>query len=194
MSEERPKRNKGRLVIDVDGVIYNFVSVFMDMYEHHGGYVSPDFKWTDWHDMDTLPDQDIVNHLWKREMGLFRYGRPYDQSIQALECLNEAYDVVLATATPHIHVPHRSRWFEKHAPFIHRKNQLIFVTDKSMIVGDLLVEDHLPHIKKWQEVNGNYTAFCIDRPWNKESPPWMYNRVPSLRYIAEILGVWHEGA
>lgn len=183
---------KARLVIDVDGVIYNFVDAFMKLYAYHQGVVPEGFKWTDWNDMNTLPNQDVVDHLWKRELDLFSYGKPYPDSIEALNALDGAYDVVLATATPHIHIPHRSRWFKKYAPFIHRKNQMIFLADKSMVVGDLLVEDHLPHIKKWQEVNGNYTAFCIDRPWNKEDPPWKYTRVPSLRYIAEILGVWYE--
>jgi 5'(3')-deoxyribonucleotidase len=183
---------KTRLVIDVDGVIYDFVDAFMKLYAYHQGTIPEGFEWKDWSAMDALPNQDVVDHLWKRELALFSYGKPYEDSIQALERLNDTYDVVLATATPHVHVNARSQWFKQHAPFIHRKDQMIFLADKSMVVGDLLVEDHLPHIKQWQKVNGNYTALCIDRPWNEAVPPWSYTRVPSLRYVAEILGVWDD--
>jgi 5'(3')-deoxyribonucleotidase len=183
-------KEKTRLVIDVDGVIYNFVSAFMKLYVYHQGTVPADFEWNNWDDMDKLPNQDVVDHLWKREVQLMSYGKPYDQSIQALQCLNETYDVVLSTAVPFVHWKARADWFEKWAPFIHRKNQLIITNDKTKVVGDLLIEDKLETVKDWCELNGSHTAFCIDRPWNREKPPWSYTRVPSLRYIAEILGVW----
>lgn len=181
-----------RLVIDVDGVIYNFVDAFMERYVAHGGRISKGWGWDSWAAMDRLPDQTIVDHIWERDDALMFNGKPYDGAIDALKSLNRNYDVVLASAVPFFHVRARADWFKMHAPFIHRKDQIIITNDKSKVVGDLLIEDNLPNVEKWTKVNGKYTAFVIDRPWNEEPPPWSYTRVPSLKYIAEILGVFND--
>lgn len=186
------KKKDTRLIIDVDGVIYNFVDAFMDRYKYHGGEIPEDWAWDSWAAMNELPNDDIVNHIWNHDTDLFWCGSPYPDAVNALELLNDEYDVVIATAVPFIHVPSRANWMEEFAPFIHRKQQMVITSDKSLVRGDFLVEDHLPHVQKWLTVNGNFTAMCIDRPWNQDSPPWYYNRVPSLRYVAELLGVWHE--
>jgi 5'(3')-deoxyribonucleotidase len=175
-------------VIDVDGVIYNFVDAFMNRYVFHGGKIPEGWEWNDWDSMNRLPDQNVVDHIWERDDALMFDGEPYFGAIPALKWLNKRYDVVLASAVPFFHVNARAEWFKLHAPFIHRKNQIIITNDKSRVVGDLLIEDNLDNLKKWLKFNGSYTAFCVDRPWNKENPPYSYERVPSLQYIAELMG------
>ena len=187
------------ILIDVDGVIVDFVEAFMYLYRFHGGEVPDDFEWVDWDSMDTLPDQQVRDHVW-RDRDLFWISQPYDGAIQALFALNQKFDVRIVTAIPHIHVPTRSDWFHYHAPFIHRKNQMIFTSDKSIIRGDYLVEDSMHNLGSWIAINVRSpisSAFLVDRPWNKEMDEIygrygsgvMYKRVESLASVAEELGV-----
>lgn len=175
------------ILIDVDGVIANFVDAFMYLYRFHGGEVPDDFVWNDWDSMDTLPDQMARENVW-RDRDLFWTPKPYDGAIDALMALNDKFDVRIVTAVPHIHVQTRSEWFKMYASFIHGKKQMIFTSDKSLIRGDYFVDDYLPHVRDWISVNLN-PAYLVGRPWNKEtvrSSP--YYKVSSLAMVATILG------
>ena len=188
-------REKARFLIDADGVIVDFVEAFMMLYRHHGGTVPDGFEWTHWDSMDELPDQEVRKHVW-RDPELFWVPRPYEGAIEALEILNEHYDVRIVTALPHRHVPARSEWFRRYAPFIHRKNQMIFTNDKRIIKGDAIVDDKLEHVYNWLHANGG-TGFIINRPWNGiiHDPPLGHMvrgnkiRVDELMGMVELLGM-----
>jgi len=185
-------KGKSRILVDVDGVIADFVSGFMELYRHHGGHVPDGFKWTDWDSMDELPDQEVRDVVW-RDPYLFRILDPYPGAIKALEQLNNHYDVRIVTAIPHMHVWPRSEWFRKHAPFIHRKDQMIFTNDKSIINGDFLIDDSLDNIRAWIAA-GRGNAVIVDRPWNQVDR-WdeIGIRVAELWEFNERIGIaWEE--
>ena len=173
-----------RVLIDCDGVIANFVDAFMDWYLHHAGSVPDDFEWANWDSMDELPDQMARDAVW-RDPDLFWIPQPYPYAIEALEALNERHDVRIVTAVPHIHVEARSDWFKREAPFIHRKNQMIFTNDKSLIRAGVIIDDKVGHVDDWLVKNSwpDGEAFLIDRPWNQHGKSG--TRVESLIEVAE---------
>ena len=173
-----------RILCDVDGVIANFVDAFMDLYLHHAGSVPDDFEWSDWNSMDELPNQMARDAVW-RDPDLFWIPRPYDHAIEALYILNERHDVRIVTAVPHMHVEARSDWFHREAPFIHRKNQMIFTNDKSLINADVIIDDKVEYVDDWLDENivPRGHAYLIDRPWNQHGENGM--RVESLMEVAE---------
>ena len=158
-------REKARILVDVDGVIANFVSGFMYLYAEKGGEVPEGFEWTHWDAMDDLPNQDVRVKVWD-DTDLFWILKPYPGAIDALEKMNARFDVRIVTALPHKHIETRSAWFKQYAPFIHRKNQMIFTNDKSVITGDILIDDNVGYVKSWLAA-GNSNAVLIDRPWNQ---------------------------
>ena len=157
-----------RILCDVDGVIANFVEGFMYLYESYGGGVPDGFVWKDWDSMDELPDQMVRDSVW-RDPDLFWILEPYDGAIEALKKLNDRFDVRIVTAVPHKHIEPRSDWFKLHAPFIHRKNQMIFTNDKALLRADYIVDDKVEYVDDWLEENvvPRGGAFLIDRPWNR---------------------------
>lgn len=181
-------QDKARILIDVDGVIADFVDGFMYMYKLNGGAVPDGFEWNHWDSMDELPDQGVREGIW-HDPDLFFNLKPYPGAIDALEKLNSVYDVRIVTSLPHRHIPHRSDWFQRYAPFIHRKDQMIFTNDKSLIMGDVLIDDSLDHIRAWNEA-GHINAIIVDRPWNK-TDAWdvQGTRVSGLVEVCEIFGL-----
>ena len=173
-----------RVLIDVDGVIANFVVAFMTLYEHHAGSVPDDFEWKNWDSMDDLPDQQARDSTW-RDPDLFWILMPYSGAVEALYGLNQRHDVRIVTAVPHMHVKARSDWFHREAPFIHRKPQMIFTNDKSLIKADVIIDDKVEHVDDWLEENvvPRGAGYLIDRPWNQHGKNG--NRVESLAEVAE---------
>jgi len=183
---------KRRVLIDMDGVICNFVDAFMYLYAEKGGKIPDGFAWVEWNSMDELPSQDVRKEVW-RDPDLFWLPKPYEGAIVALQALNEQFDVRIVTALPHKHVHTRSDWVKHYAPFIHRKNQMIFTNDKSLIRGDVIIDDKLEYVRDWLKINAR-TGVVIDRPWNQTEGPENFIRVSELWEFAERVGVmWAEG-
>jgi len=183
-------KNKGktRILVDVDGVIADFVTAYLDTYKELGGVVPDDFEWTHWDSMQDLPDAHLTRHVWQ-DPELFLRPEPYPGAIDALKKMDSRYDVRIVTCVPHLHIYARNLWFAQHAPFIHRKGQLIFTADKSLIRGDIFVDDYLPHVYAWLKVN-EHTGVIINRPWNKgDGGPEAYTRLDSLTSLAERLAL-----
>ena len=189
---------KTRMLVDMDGVICDFVSTFMLLYRNGGGIVPEGFTWTHWASMDDLPSQEIRAEVW-RDPNLFWIQKPYEGAIKALKQLNDHYDVRIVTAVPHRHIAARSDWVAHHAPFINRKNQMIFTSDKSLIRGDIIIDDYLPHVYDWLKINKD-TGVVIDRPWNQGesslidiAPNFYPVRMAELWELVERIGLaWPE--
>jgi 5'(3')-deoxyribonucleotidase len=156
----------------MDGVICNFVDAFMFLYQNGGGIVPDDWEWTDWSSMDSLPTRGVRDEVWK-DPNLFWIQKPYEGAIKAMEILNDHYDVRIVTAVPHRHVIYRSQWVEHYMPFIHRKDQMIFTADKSLIQANIIIDDYLPHVYNWLFHNKG-TGVVIDRPWNRDEVPYAH--------------------
>lgn len=181
-----------RILVDMDGVVCDFVSTFMLLYRNGGGIVPEGFVWTHWSSMDDLPSQKIRAEVW-RDPNLFWIQKPYEGAIKALKQLNDHYDVRIVTAVPHMHIQYRSQWVEHHAPFINRKDQMIFTNDKSLIQANVIIDDHLPHVYSWLS-NNKGTGVVIDRPWNQTEGPETFVRVAELWELVERIGLaWLEG-
>jgi 5'(3')-deoxyribonucleotidase len=174
-----------RVFVDVDGVIADFVTAFLETYIHYG-ILPKDFRWDRWDSMAGL-DDGAVEATWQDPL-LFARPQPYRGAIDALKWLNENHDTYIATAVPHRHVLSRSMWFKHHAPFIHRKNQIMFTNAKHVLDGDVLIEDNMEHILTWLDEHPAGLAIVVDHPWNEDIPnQWNIMRVKSLEQAVKEL-------
>jgi 5'(3')-deoxyribonucleotidase len=159
-----------RILVDIDGVLADFVTSFMRCYEYLGGEVPKGFKWEEWGSFERLPDQDLINAAWSHPMLFNGYLDPYPGAMAALKKLNKAHEVFLITsiASPwEIHVPARTRWLRNNAPFLDIRKQVIVANNKGLVQGDILVDDYLVNLDEWKKWNPSGAAMVIDHPWNR---------------------------
>jgi 5'(3')-deoxyribonucleotidase len=180
-----------RILVDVDGVLADFVGSFLSCYSDRGGDIPPDFEWREWCDFEKLPDQDAVHKAWEHEWLFSATLDPYPGAMQALRHLNDRHEVYLVTAVCapwRVHIPARTGWLRRHAPFLDIQKQVIIASAKHVVVGDVLVDDYLPNLVNWSLANPRGLPVVIDRPWNQALPdgvPWrarwvMRHRCPSF--------------
>lgn len=63
-------------------------------------------------------------------------------------------------------VPEKLKWIRKHIPKMPFGN-IIFISPKFLIKGDIIIDDKPEHIKQWQ---GSH-AICYRQPWNEDVIP-----------------------
>jgi 5'(3')-deoxyribonucleotidase len=168
-----------RILLDVDGVIADFIGAYMSTYEDMGGRVPDDWAWTEWDAMSTLPDQDIAEMVWQHP-DLFRRPRLFEGARKQIAYLNDNHAVVFVTAVPHRHIEARSNWFKRVLPFIHRKTQIVFTPNKHFISGDVLVEDNPGNLAAWILYNPDGLGILIRGTHNK-NPGFLF---AGSRYVS----------
>ena len=157
-----------RILCDIDGVIYDFMRAFLDCYMDAGGEVPADFVPRTYDSINILPDKAAIAEAWNHA-GLFRNGDPLAGSIVALEEMNAAHDLTLATKIVRPwcrHVPSRMDWLRLYCPFLVDR-QIMIAFDKSQIYGDVLIEDYPPNLSEWLAEWPTGLGVLINQPWNK---------------------------
>jgi 5'(3')-deoxyribonucleotidase len=153
------------VLVDVDGVLADFIASFMDRYRFHLGIVPDGFVVDCWNAINTLPSRKAFDAAWNDSL-LFRNPPAIPGSFEALERIVDVSTVYLVTALPFGHAPPRRAWLKTHAPFI-PSDRIILATDKHMIRGDVLVEDRPANLFAWAAINPNGSGFLIRRPYNR---------------------------
>lgn len=156
-----------RVLIDVDGVLADFVSGAL---AHVGGRLKE-------HDITAY---DMVSLMTKAEVEAFRsiaitpgfcYNlKPYEGARIALDRLrSQGHDVRIVTA------PFRGSrtWYDERLQWLRDKmgvdeDHVIFAgkKEKPFIGGHVLIEDHGPTLEEWQKEQVRTSGILIRRPWN----------------------------
>jgi len=171
--------SKLRILLDVDGVVADWIGAYIDLYVALGGRVPGGWSWNHWRAMDDLPDEGIARNVWD-DPRLFRMPVPYEGAVDAVWNLHEHYEVYFATAVPHRHVEARSWWFEEHLPFIHRKRQIIFTPNKFLIKADIHIEDRPKNLARWIDAWPDDVGVLIRHAYNADRPE--LDAKPYLKY------------
>jgi len=159
-----------RIIVDVDGVLGNWTSSYLRLYEQMGGRIPGTWAWTEFNAHKNLPDYEKYNaRIWK-DSTLFWHIAPILGAIRALYNLNRKRSVYIATAVPAIHHDTRSEWFREWFPFIHRQRQLIFTGSKHLLQADVMVDDQPRFLNGWAAHNPGGQPVLILGAWNKELP------------------------
>lgn len=178
------------LYLDVDGVLANLVGEFI-YYLNRGDmgvYTESDFtSWNISEALETVEDEEFVNRLFM-EKGFCRDVRPYPQARLFVDILNYYYDVRIATAPYNksiFWVAERTEWLEEIMGVASEK--IIFAHDKSVLNGDVIIEDNSQNAILWANQNKNGIAILIDRPWNQSL--LKHKRVKRVKDYTEALRV-----
>ena len=149
------------IFIDQDDVLAKHnEKVVKEMNRIHGThYTMADI--TEW-DLISILGEECKDIMFKPEF--FETLEPMEYAIENLRVLNESnlFDIYIASAAHPSACHFKYKWFKENMPFLEKK-QLIFISHKFLLNGDLLFDD-APH---------NITAFrsgevvIFDKPYNR---------------------------
>src|SRR6476619_5824419 len=133
-----------RIMIDMDDVIADAIGRFLEWYERDTGvhYTRADLYGTKLHLMVPEDHRRLVKQ-YPHQQGFFKDLPVIENSVEVIEELNNRFDVYVASAAMEFHnsLQDKNEWLDRHFPFIHWKRR-IFCGDKSVLKGDILIDDH----------------------------------------------------
>ncbi len=133
-----------RILIDMDDVIADAEQRFTEWYERDFGihYTKDDIKGTKLHLIVPEEHRKTVK-AYPHHKDFFKDLPVIENSREVVEQLNNRFDVYIASAAMEFpySLPHKYEWLDKNFPFIHWKRR-IFCGDKSVLKGDILIDDH----------------------------------------------------
>lgn len=161
------------VLVDIDGVLADFVSVYLGIVEYQLGKVFRPADVTVWDVGNALgldEDEKAVVHEELFSPGVAFFMKPYEGAVQFVEDLkNHGLDPWLLTS-PLKESPtwcsDRRRWVDRHfGRDMGRK--LIFADRKELVAGRFFIDDKPSNLVAWKDRNPEGTAILWDAPYNK---------------------------
>lgn len=173
------------VLFDCDGVLCDFSSVYLGSLWAVTGRAHTCEEVTHWNFSECVctPEEDAK--VWARlgrMPGTVANLRPYLGMTEVAARVRATARVVAVTAPTYsiaYWTNERLAWLKK---FGFSEADVIFTKDKSLVRGDVLVEDNLRYLESWCAANPWSTGILVDRPWNRSSKHLPDNacRVPAL--------------
>lgn len=159
---------KPKIWVDCDGVMADFVEGYLQTLFDLYGVERRRQDVVTW-DLVSLSDahkDEKIKHSMVTE-GMIAVLPDIDGSVAGIARLRELGDVACATAPMYLDtfIMQRSTWLRQRG-FTSRT--MAFITDKSWLMGDVLIDDRVDNCVEWQTRNPHGLAILFDQPWNRE--------------------------
>lgn len=156
------------IVLDLDGVTYDFQGTYCYLLKKHRGVKFPQGMswWNEWNASDQFTTQEDRDWVWSKglKLGLFRYGHIVRGAVDGIRELSMLGDIQVVT-----HRPERAR-----------RDTLAFLTyldlpisgvtvtqgPKSKVAGDVYIDDG-PHVVE-ELLSADKRVVVFDRPYNRD--------------------------
>jgi len=138
----------------MDGVLADVYKRFFDLYEIDTGIRLSVEDVAGMFEHEAFPD--VLK--WVTSPGFFRSIPVIEGSVEGLRRLNGRYDIIvvsLATEFP-ASLTDKQYWLHDHFPFIGWR-QIVFCGDKSLIKADIMIDDHLKNLDRFEGETIMYT-------------------------------------
>lgn len=166
-----------RVLIDLDGVIYDWQGAYLSLYRAWTGEEPPASLAADWDFADKLPNRAVVDQI-EHGSQLWTSGLAYPGAIEAARRLFDTTDAYIATQpgrdVSHA-VPGKAAWLLYNMPWLDQE-RVIYLKPKWLLQADVLIDDRPRNIRKWLQHNPDGVAYLVERPWNAEERPKLINR------------------
>jgi 5'(3')-deoxyribonucleotidase len=164
---------KTRILIDLDGVIRDFVGSLIRVYNR----LHPE------HQVKPVNSRQLED-FFPIGPGIYRFmepglieeimqeAKPYPGAVEALNCWKNEYEIVVVTAQPDIIKASTYIWIGKYnLP----TNEVHMTYEKSKVAGVALLDDFTDNLQEFAD--DGRLAVCLDQPWNQQ---WQGKRVKTV--------------
>lgn len=168
-----------RILVDMDGVLADVYTRFLELYEEETGIRKKMDELTGNLEGEAFPEV----FRWVGTPGFFRTIPVMPDSQRVLKLLNDTYEIIvvsMATEFP-ASLTDKQLWLNDHFPFISWK-QAVFCGNKSLIPGDIMIDDHFKNLDNF---DGETIMFI--QPHNINRTDHLHKRVFSWAEIEKLL-------
>ena len=152
-----------KLIIDVDNVIGDLCQAVLDVYNEDSGDCLTKEDITSYYIDNFVKSQYkegfkhyfLDSRVWK-QMKYVEGARKYITKL-----FNDGHDIYFCTKTEMKNAPKKESYLQRTFPFINIRKKLIICPDKTMIRGDILVDDCA------ENFGGQKYSIVLDCCWNK---------------------------
>lgn len=158
---------KPRVLLDVDGVLADFVTPALQVVQQVTGKPAPKDATDDW-DLFRAYDQETQAKFYNefKKEGWCYALQPYPGALEGVNMLRDLADVYFVTSP--MHGPHwsdeRARWLVDY--FGAKRNQVVSTNAKYVCAGDVLVDDKTSHVVKWLQHHERGLGVVWAQPYN----------------------------
>ncbi len=184
MDIKPPRRDGTRVLIDLDGVVRNFVDSLIQVYNR----VHPDHK--------VLPvNSRKLENFFPLGEDVYRFmepgyieeimedADPYPDAVEALQRWKDEFEIVIVTSQPEFSRAATYTWIGKHRI---PSNEVHISHYKSEVAGFALLDDFTDNLQDFAATGR--LAVCLDQAWNQS---WKGPRVKTVeeffRYVQDVL-------
>lgn len=158
------------VVVDLDGVCYEFDRTARYMLRNFRGYTNLRGESTHWDHIKQSVDPADWQWLWSEgvERGLFRYGHMVSGARVGLERLRDrGYRLRVATKRPAQATSDTLDWISMYFQGIPLDGLHILGPDetKAQVNGDWLIDDNTDNLREWLDTGRKAIQFL--QPWNE---------------------------
>ena len=181
------RNNRPRILLDMDDVVNDFLGALIKEYnEEHGTSIKKrDIKDWDLTKSEVLNATDAIRLF--QEKGFFLSIPPKASSIEAINKMiaSTKYDIYIVTACGSVEeYREKQEWLKKYIPQFNLQ-RLIMCTEKSIIRGDVLVDDKVQNLV---ECSPYMRTLLYDVSTNHGKRG--FKRVRNLNQVLELLEKW----
>lgn len=165
-------RPKPIILCDIDGVLLNFTRVYLEHVLSTTGRVHHESEIHSFTYSDSIVSKEEDAAIWKiitSTPGLVLDLPEYDGAMDFLRKLRKLGRVVACTspAGP-LWTAERAQWLLERGGFC--KRDMVICSDKSLVHGDYLIDDHFVNTYEWDAFDEDRTSILFTRPWNRKHP------------------------
>lgn len=159
------------ILLDVDGVVGDFLGGVQKVFRERFGIDVPHSGFTSWNVADVLPEQWMKDELdrFLAMPGFAEKMELHDGSQEGVRKLQEIGEVLFVTSpfsTSDTWMKERERWCCRHFGVSH--DDVLHVTKKYAVYGDMLVDDKPSNLEKWVKRHPHGMPILWDAPYNRD--------------------------
>jgi 5'(3')-deoxyribonucleotidase len=159
-----------RLGIDLDGVVADFNTGWIRLYNAEFGSSLTTEQVTMWGAPMTLTHFESMGEFWRwasraaNGVSIFRVLVPFPGALEALHRLAVDHSIVIVTTKPQFAIGDTFEWLEEHAL---PTREVHIVDDKPLVDCDLFLEDADHNLEALRDRRPDSIVCRYVRPWNR---------------------------
>lgn len=161
-----------KILIDMDSILVDTLPSWLKRIEEKTGIKSTvdDVKvwmFTQLPPFNNVAPEEILGIL--NEPGFNENLPPMPGGVAAVnQLIADGHEVYLVTARHGpVGMPETLKWVHQHLPMMNERH-IIFCHDKYLLSADIIIDDKLETLLKYQQVHPNAATMCIGYPYNEE--------------------------